>query len=368
MEEASGLLSPEKFATSNQRLGSYSIESIIDFDNSGIVYRAVDNNSDRSVFLRVLSESVANNPSFLDVLRNQINKAATAEHPGIATVYDIGQESGYQYFAYESTPSGFLSQEISSHRKLSCSDALEMMIHCAQILQTTAELRIFHGNLRPNSILLFPEKQVKICEFGFAAAVREVFGFSNFAAHLGATRFLAPEMTTAGSVDHRADIYSLGLILYFVLFDATPFRHEGEQLLRPSKNTEIENVEEVVKVISKMTEPNPDKRYEDYESLVQDLRYLLIQSAPLLKVPELKLSSDEGIKNQKLFKLLCVLFASRSNGAITVVDGAARRIFYVQDRHIVYFESNQPAENIWKWLVEKKEIEGKDVPDRKSVV
>src|SRR5436190_8461596 len=113
MEKASGVLSPAEFPTSNQRLDSYYIESILDFDNSGIVYRAIDNDSGRSVFLKVLSETLASNPSFLDVLRIQMQTAAIAEHPGIATMYDISEASGYQYFTYESTPSGFLSQEIS---------------------------------------------------------------------------------------------------------------------------------------------------------------------------------------------------------------------------------------------------------------
>ena len=368
MEKATDALRSGKFPRSNQRLGSYYIDSMIDFDNSGALYRAIDNNSGRSVFLKVLSETLASNPSFLDVLRIQMQTAAIADHPGIAALYDIGESGGYQYFTYESTPFGLLSQEISYHGKLSVFEALEMMISCAETLQAAAELRIFHGNLRVNSILLFSDQIVKISEIGFAAAVRALFGFSNFAVYLGATRFLAPEMTAEQSVDYRADIYSLGLILYFLLFNATPFRYEGETLPGPSEKTEIENLAEILKVISKMTEANPDKRYQDYNSLIQDLRFLFVQSAPMVKVPRLKRSSGEGIKNQKFFKLMCVLFASRSNGSLSVIDGPARRTFYIRDRHIIYFESNQPEENIWKWLVEKKEMEAKNVPPKRETL
>jgi serine/threonine protein kinase len=368
MEKGNDALKSGKFPKSNQRLGSYYLDSMIDFDNSGALYRAIDNHSERSVFLKVLSETLAGNPSFLDVLRIQMQTASIADHPGIAALYDIGESGGYQYFTYESTPLGLLSQEISCHGKLSVSEALEMMISCAETLQAAAELRIFHGNLRVNSILLFSDHVVKISELGFAAAVRALFGFSNFAVYLGATRFLAPEMTTAQPVDYRADIYSLGLILYFLLFNATPFRYEGERLPEPTEKTEIENLPEILKVISKMTEANPDKRYQDYDSLIQDLRSLFIQCAPIVKVPRLKRSSGEGIKNQKLFKLMCVLFASRSNGSLSVIDGPARRTFYIRDRHVIYFESNQPEENIWKWLVQKKEMEAKNVPRKRETL
>src|SRR5919109_501172 len=104
VEKATDVFNSGKFPRSSQRLGSYFIESMIDFDNSGVVYRAVDNVSGRSVFLKVLSESLANNPSFLDVLRIQMQTAVIADHPGIATLYDIGEQSGFQYFTYESTP------------------------------------------------------------------------------------------------------------------------------------------------------------------------------------------------------------------------------------------------------------------------
>jgi tetratricopeptide (TPR) repeat protein len=117
-----------------------------------------------------------------------------------------------------------------------------------------------------------------------------------------------------------------------------------------------------------MTEPNPAQRYQDYGSLIQDLRFLSGRFAPIVKVPRLKRSSEEGIKNQKLFKLMCVLFASRANGSLSIIDDDARRTFYIRDRHIIYFESNQAEENIWRRLVEKKEIEAKNVPPKRATL
>jgi len=168
-------------------------------------------------------------------------------------------------------------------------------------------------------------------------------------------------MMLSGAVDHRADIYSLGLILYLMLFTVTPFRYEGEKLTATAENPEINSMDEILKVISKMTEGRPEKRYQDYATLLEDLRVFMVRSTPGVKLPVVK-STGDSIKNQKMFKLLCVLYASNSNGILTIQDQDASRIFYIRNRDVIYFESNVEEENIWSWLIDKKEIDPKNKP------
>jgi serine/threonine protein kinase len=362
VDEARDALNSSRFPKPNEKIGRYLIEDVIDHDNSGMVFKTFDESGSRSAFVKVLSSDFTKIPSFLDVLRIQMQAGVSANHRGIAALYEITEADEYQYFAYEHSPSGLLSQEVVKQGRLNVSDALTMMIQCAEILQAAAELMMFHGNLRLNSILIFPDRTIKISEIGFVAAVRALFGAANLPVYLGPARFLAPEMTGSGAVDHRADIYSLGMILYFLLFSPTPIRYEEEKLEGTSDDTEVENVEDILKVIAKMTENNPEKRYQDYESLLRDLRSLSASLTPAVKTPTMKPFTTEAIRNQKLFKLMSVLFASGTNGALTVIDGDARKTFYIRNRDIIYFESNQPEDDIWRWLIDKKEIDAKNLP------
>lgn len=362
VEKARDSLGASKFPKANERFGVYQIEALVDEDKTGRVFKAKAEDSGRDVCLKVLSSELTRNSSFIDVLRIQMQAAASLNDPGIAELYEIGSSNDAYFVASEWAPSGWLSLEIVQSGKFTLSEALEVIIKCAETLQSASEIRIFHGNLRLNSILMFPGKQIKIAEIGFAAAVRALYGSTNLPLYLGAARFLAPEMTGSGSVDHRADIYSLGLILYFLLFSVTPFRYEGEKLAGNEETIEIEYMDEVLKIVSKMTENNPDKRYQDYESLLQDLRLLFVRSAPSVKVPAINNHAGSVIKNQKLFKLLCALYASSTNGALTVMDSGVRRTFYLRNRDIIYFESSMPEEGIFAWLIEKKEIDPKNQP------
>jgi serine/threonine protein kinase len=362
MDKARELLNESKFPQAHERFGAYTIEALIDEDKSGRVYKATGGDPEKVVSLKILSPDLARNPSFLDVLRVQMQTACSIQHPGIPSLQDIGSENGLHYIVTEWCSSGWLSQQMIQSGKFTLSEALELIVQCAETLQATAEIKIFHGNLRLNNILVFPDGDIKITEIGFAAAVRALFGAASLPVYLGAARFLAPEMTIPGAiVDHRADIYSLGLILYFLLFSVTPFRYEGEKLTASGELSEVDSMDEVLKVISKMTENRVEKRYQDYESLLRDLRVFLVRSTPSIQLPFVK-SSGAAIKNQKLFKLLCVLYASGSNGVVTTLDNGARRIFYIRDREVVYFESNQPDEIIWNWLIEKKEFDPKNRP------
>jgi hypothetical protein len=362
MEKAREALGSTRFPGENVKFGSYLLESVIDEDKSGRLFKAIDENLARPACLKILSPELSRNPSFVDVLRIQMQAAASLNDAGIVPLYEIGQAEGFCYIATEWSPVGLLSQEVIANGKLPLTDALDLIIKCAQILESAAEVQLFHGNLRLNSIVLYPAGQIKISEMGFVAGVRALYGATNLAVYLGAARFLSPEITSNGPVDHRADIYSLGLILYFLLFSVTPFRYEGEKLTEGEETIETDYMEDVLKIVSRMTESHPGNRYQDYHSLLKDLKALYDRSAPSVNCPVIKNYHGAAIKNQKLFKLLCVVFASAINGALTVTQGETQRTFFVRNREIVYYESSNPQESIWEWLVEKKELDAKHKP------
>ena len=361
-------LSSPKLPNESDRFGSYLLESLQDEDKSGRLFKATDSNTGRTASLKILSPELTRNPAFIDVLRIQMQSAVSLNEPGIVPIYEIGQQDGLCFLSTEWPGTGLLSQQIVANGKFALWEALDIIIKSAEALHSASETRLFHGNLRLHSIAIYPGGSIKISELGFVAAVRAMYGGVNLPVYLGAARFLAPEITTNGAVDYRADIYSLGLILYFLLFSVTPFRYEGEKLMGAEETIEQEYMDDVLKIISKMTENNPDRRYRDYHSTLKDLRSLYAKCSPAIHVPTLKNISGPVIKNQKFFKLLCAVYASSSVGCVTVSEKEIRRSLYIRKSEVVSFESNKPEESIWEWLIERKEIDPKNRPaDQESI-
>ena len=361
MDKAREALSSSRLPNPSEQFGSYFLEALLDEEKSGRVYKAVDG-SGKVVSLKILSNELTRNPAFIDVLKIQMQSADSLNDPGVVPLYEIGESNGLSFVATEWPGIGLLSQEIITREKLTLWEALEVIIKISETLQSASEMKVFHGNLRLSSIAIYPGRRIKISELGFVAAVRALYGGSNLPIYLGAARFLAPEITSDAAVDHRADIYSLGLILYFLLFSVTPFRYEGQKLTGADETIDPEYMDEVLKIISRMTENNPEKRYPNYESLLKDLRVVFNNCAPAIRVPALKNTTGGMIKNQKLYKLLSALYASSTTGAVTALDGEIRRTLYIRNREILFFESSKQEENIWNWLIEKKEIDPRNCP------
>jgi len=361
VQKTAGVAGPVRYPQPQERFGNYRIESFLEEDKSGRIIKAYDEISSRPVCLKILSTDLTRNPAFPDVLRIQMQAASSINHPGIVPLYELGTADSLYFIASEWCPGSWLSQHVIKRQEFSLHEAVDIVMQCAEALHTAAAKGLFHGNLRPNSILIYPDGQIKISEMGFVAAVRALFGSTDLPVYLGTARFLAPEMTVNGTVDFRSDIYSLGLIFYFLMFGVTPFRYEGQQLTGKSETTEADQITQVLKIVGKMTENNPNNRYQDYPSLLVDLRGLMAVSADSVSVPAVKSYLGGSITNQ-IFKTMSALYASGTSGVLSVEQDSSRRHLYIRNREIIFFESNRPDDNIWNWLVEKKEISPANKP------
>jgi len=148
----------------NERFGSFLIEAVVEEEKSGWIYKACDENLGRSVSLKILSSELTKNPAFADVLKIQMQTACSVLHPGIATLHGIGIEKGQYYIADEWCDSGYLSQQMVQGGKFTLTEALELIVQCSEALQAAAEIKMFHGNLRLNNILVYSDGSVKISE------------------------------------------------------------------------------------------------------------------------------------------------------------------------------------------------------------
>ncbi|MGH9857488.1 MAG: hypothetical protein ACRD4B_06550, partial [Acidobacteriota bacterium] len=148
MDNAREVFGSSRLPGENERFATYLLESLIDEDKSGRLFKAIDENLRRPACVRIFSRELSGNSSFADVLRIQMQAAASLNDPGIVPLYEIGESDGHCFMATELSPGGFLSQEVITNGKFALSEALDLIIKCAETLQSASELRIFHGHLR----------------------------------------------------------------------------------------------------------------------------------------------------------------------------------------------------------------------------
>ena len=205
-----------------QRLGKYELLERIGQGGQGTVYRARDTDLDRIVAIKVIDQSGADDPSYSEALRREARLAASLDHPNVVTVYDFQVEDGTAYIVMEYVPNA-LDRLLASQRRLSPRRASEIAAQICLGLSHAHESRVVHRDIKPANILLTANGDVKISDFGIARALASSTRSRGTSA-MGTPYYMAPEQWNEGNVDGRADIYSLGILLYEMLTGAVPFQ------------------------------------------------------------------------------------------------------------------------------------------------
>ncbi len=222
------------------------IIGLIGVGGMGAVYKARQTRLDRFVALKILSDSHAASPAFAERFNREALALARLNHPNIVTVYDYGQSGGLFYLLMEYVDGVNLRQAMKAG-SFTPQQALGLVPKVCDALQFAHDEGILHRDIKPENLLLDRRGRVKIADFGIAKLVgckdRPVTLTASGAA-LGTPAYMAPEqLEKPAEVDHRADIYSLGVVFYEMLTGELPLgRFEP-----PSKKTPIdERVDEIV--------------------------------------------------------------------------------------------------------------------------
>ena len=225
----------------------------------GVVYKARQKQLDRLVALKILSPDVGQGPGLRRTVRSRGPAMAMLSHPHIVTVYDFGQTDGLYYFLMEFVDGVNLRQLLDAG-KLAPQEALAIVPQICDALQYAHDKGIVHRDIKPENILLDKDGQVKIADFGLAKLVgREAKDFTLTGAGqvMGTPHYMAPEQIEhPQEVDHRADIYSLGVVFYQMLTGELPIG----RFAPPSKKVQIDvRLDEVV---LRALEKEPERRYQ----------------------------------------------------------------------------------------------------------
>ena len=239
----------------------------------GAVYKARQKQLDRIVALKILPPQTAGGPGFAERFTREARALAKLNHPHIVTLYEFGQADGLFYFLMEFVDGINLRQLLHASR-LAPKEALAIVPQICEALQYAHDRGIVHRDIKPENILLSREGQVKIADFGVAKivgpgleegaekAVPPAGELTEAGSTLGTPQYMAPEqIRNSADVDHRADIYSLGVVFYQMLTGELP----TGKFEPPSKKVQIDvRLDEVV---LRALEKEPERRYQQAGAL-----------------------------------------------------------------------------------------------------
>ncbi|HUA65908.1 MAG TPA: protein kinase [Alphaproteobacteria bacterium] len=235
----------------------------------GAVYRARQKDLDRIVALKILPPDIGQNPAFAERFAREAKALARLNHPGIVTIYDFGRANGLFFFLMEFVD-GMNLQQLLNTGRISPREALAIVVQICDAMQFAHDQGIVHRDIKPKNILLDRRGHVKVADFGLA----KLMGTGNEPAAAGGTvacsptltesgkimgtlQYMSPEQISApGEVDHRADIYALGVVFYQMLTGELP----GRKIEPPSRKVQIDvRLDEVV---LRALEKKPALRYQ----------------------------------------------------------------------------------------------------------
>jgi tRNA A-37 threonylcarbamoyl transferase component Bud32 len=212
----------------------------------GFVYKARQPKLDRHVALKILPERLAEDAAFRERFAREGRVLASLNHPNIVTVYDFGEANGFFYLMMEFVDGVNLRQAMNAGR-FTPGEALKVVPHICDALQFAHGEGVLHRDIKPANILLDSKGRVKIADFGIAEIVGEskpgtTLTGSGYA--LGTPHYMAPEqIEKPNEVDHRADIYSLGVVFYELLTGELPL---GRFALPSEKSPVSDSVDDIV--------------------------------------------------------------------------------------------------------------------------
>ena len=202
--------------------GRDEIHELLGVGGMAYVYKAYDNIEKRWVAIKILKEELAGNSDFLRRFRNESKAIAVLSHPNIVKVYDVSFGDRIQYIVMEYIDGITLKQYIEQQGEIKWREALYFTVQILRALQHAHEKGIIHRDIKPQNIMLLEDGTIKVTDFGIARfSQAETQTMTDKA--IGSVHYIAPEQARGGYINDKADIYSVGVMLYEMLTGQLPF-------------------------------------------------------------------------------------------------------------------------------------------------
>jgi serine/threonine protein kinase/TolB-like protein len=219
------VLSPPQSAGEIGRLGSYRVLKLLDAGGMGMVFLAEDEQLKRQVALKVVKPTLAVTEETRQRFLREAQSAAALRHDNIVTIYQVGLDRGTPWLAMELLEGQSLSGRLASDKRLPVSEAIAIARQIAKALALAHARGLVHRDIKPANVWLeMPSGRAKVLDFGLARRESEADCLTQPGLVVGTPAYMAPEQARGAPTDHRADLFSLGCVIYHMLAGASPFR------------------------------------------------------------------------------------------------------------------------------------------------
>ena len=202
--------------------GRYALEALVGSGGMADVYRAKDQLLERTVAVKILHQQYENDTEFITRFQREAKAAARITHPNIVNVYDVGVAEGRHYIVMEYVPGRTLKERIKEEGPVPVPQALQIARQIAGALAQAHANNLVHCDIKPHNILVMPDGNVKVADFGIARAVTESTMTYNDNI-MGSVHYFSPEQARGTMITPKSDVYSLGVLLYEMLSGRIPF-------------------------------------------------------------------------------------------------------------------------------------------------
>jgi len=279
--QSGSIAGPHAFSSGSFFGPRYRIESLLGEGGMGKVYKAQDGELSRTVALKLVRPELANDPSSMDRLKQEILLASRVSHKNILRIHDLGDVGGLKFISMAYVDGRDLHQIIAAEGKLPIARSVRITRQLCLALEAAHGEGVIHRDLKPQNVLVDQEDQVYVSDFGLAKSLEVHASMMTSTGEVNGTpRYMSPEQVEAGAVDHRSDLYSLGLILYEMVTADLPFESDSvlqamyQRVTQSPKSPKTLNPDVpdyLVNIIMRCLEKDPAQRYQHARDILVDL-------------------------------------------------------------------------------------------------
>ena len=203
--------------------GRYQIEKTLGNGGMANVYRALDLTLERAVALKVLREDYSSDPAFRERFRQEATAAANLAHPNIVTVHDFGIDQGHLFIVMEYVPGTDLNSILQKRGRFTVDEALPLIRQACAGIGYAHRAGLVHCDVKPHNFLITPDNRLKVTDFGIARALASINPEEKMKIVWGSPQYFSPEQAAGNAPSPASDVYSLGVVMYYMLTGRLPF-------------------------------------------------------------------------------------------------------------------------------------------------
>jgi serine/threonine protein kinase/streptogramin lyase len=322
--------------TPGTTVAGYRIEALIGRGGMGAVYRAEEVGLGRKVALKVIAPELAQDERFRERFLRESRIAASLDHPHVVPIYQAGDDAGVLYLAMRYVEGSDLAKLVAEEGALEPKRVVELLSQIAEALDAAHEKGLIHRDVKPSNVLIAVSAGSEHCylgDFGLTKRAGSLSGVTAVGEVVGTLEYVAPEQITGDTLDERADVYSLGCVLYECLTGRAPFpratdvallwAHVHEEPTPPSQ-ARPELPEELDTVLARALAKEPGRRYRSTSELLAATRSALrlVEGAPPAerKSPRRTLVVAAAVLALLVVAALAALVLMRDSGGLSSVS------------------------------------------------